>query len=222
MTAPTNLADALASATGGKFVRWDDLGQGVVVEGRIVDVTMRQTYKLKRLPGGKFERNGLDTWDDGNPKMEAAITLRTALRDQDDPDDDGVRILTVNLWSGQKRALVYACRAAGVPEPKPGDQFAAVWTSGAGEAGDPRVFAYRITPGTGLAGALGDTAAAVDPFEAARGEADAIAAASTPGLPVAVPTTAAPQGPATAPNPLAGMNLTPEVLAAIQALAAQK
>lgn len=205
MTAPTSLADALAG--GGKFIKWDHVGQGVVIAGRVLDVQMRQTRKLKRLPGGSFEVQGPDTWDDGSPKMEAAITVQTDARD--DADDDGARTLTVNLWSGQKRALSDACRKAGVPEPRPGDTFAAVWTSGAGEAGDPRVFAYQITPGIGLASALGGKPAPVDPFEAAR----------TPGVPVSTPA-AAPQAPVQAANPLAGLGLTPEQLAAIAALTA--
>lgn len=132
------LADALAGS--GQYVKWDDLGVGAEVSGTVTGVQMRQARK--------FQSTDLDYWDDGAPKMQAVVTINSpALRDPRDPDDDGTRNITINLWSGQKKALGDACRVAGVKEPTPGDTFAAKWVSGVGRAGDPREYAYRVTPG---------------------------------------------------------------------------
>jgi hypothetical protein len=193
------LADALAG--GGRYVKWDEVGTGVVVSGTVVSVTMRQSRK--------FESTDLDFWDDGQPKMQAVVEIATTLRDAGDPEDDGKRSVVVNLWSGQKRALADACRKAGVPEPRPGDTFAAVWTSGVGKAKDPRVFAYQITPGVGLASVITETAAApvADPFTAAPPAMPADHAMAPP---------AAPAAPLDAAALLA--SLTPEQQAALAAL----
>lgn len=185
------LADALAG--GGQYIKWDEVGQGAVVSGTVVSVTMRQARK--------FESTDLDFWDDGTPKMQAVIEIQTEQRT--DADDDGRRGIVVNLWSGQKRALADACRKADVGEPRPGDTFAAVWTSGVGKAKDPRVFAYQVTPGTGLAASLTPEPAAVDPFTAAP---DFVKPAPAP---------------AADPASVLG-SLSPEQLAALAALQAAK
>lgn len=195
------LAEALAG--GGLYVKWDEIGQGTIVSGTVTDVTMRQSRK--------FESVDLDFWDDGTPKMQAVIEIQTEQRV--DADDDGRRSVVVNMWSGQKRALADACRKAGVPEPRPGDTFAAVWVSGVGKAKDPRVFAYQITPGSGLAASIAEPAAAqpapVDPF----------ATAPAPAVPPAQPPAPAAAG---AVDPAALLaSLTPEQVASLAALQAQ-
>lgn len=172
----STLADALKG--GGAFYKWDEIGQGTVVGGVVTDVIIRQARK--------FESVDLDFWDDGTPKMQAVIEVQTDQRD--DADDDGKRSLTINLWSGQKRALADACRVAGVAEPTPGDTFSAVWTSGVGKAKDPRVFAYKITPGSGLGGVLAEQPKA-DPFAGAP--AAPAAAAPAPAAAAANPVEAA-------------------------------
>ena len=192
------LADALAG--GGKFIKWKEIGQGTIVTGTVTDVKMRQTRKIKRQ-NGAYVDDGPATWDDGSPKMEAVIELATTMRDGG--DDDGSRSLSINLWSGQKRALADACRKAGVPEPRPGDTFSAVWTSGAGDVEEPRQFAYQVTPGTGIASAIADAPKA-DPFAA----------------PAPAPAMPAEHAMAPKADPLAGF--TPEQLAALAALAAQQ
>lgn len=142
----TSLADALTG--GSRFIKWDDFEKGQSVTGVITDVEMRQARK--------YQSTDLDFWDDGKPKMQAVITFTTSLRDPQDPDDDGSRAIGINLWSGQKRALVAACKDAGVAEPQPGQEFTATWVSGVGKSGDPRVFTYKLGPATsGLGGALG-------------------------------------------------------------------
>lgn len=130
----TTLADALAS--GARFVKWDDLGKGSAVTGTIQSVEMRQARK--------YQSTDLDFWDDGKPKMQALITMSTTQRDAADPEDDGTRSVSINLWSGQKAALVEACKKAGVAEPQVGQSFTATWVSGVGKAGDPRVFAFSL------------------------------------------------------------------------------
>ena len=137
------IADALAS--GGTYLKWEH--PGTTYTGIITDVTMRQSRK--------YESTDLDTWDDGTPKMQVVLTLATDYRDQAQQDDDGTRMISINLWSGQKKALVAACKAAGVGEPQVGQRFTATHVSGIGNAKAPRVFEYTLTAGpSGVAAAL--------------------------------------------------------------------
>ena len=137
------IADALAS--GGTYLKWEH--PGTTYTGIITDVQMRQSRK--------YESTDLDTWDDGTPKMQVVLTIATDYRDQAQQDDDGTRMISINLWSGQKKALVAACKAAGVGEPQVGQRFTATHVSGIGNAKAPRVFEYTLTAGpTGVAAAL--------------------------------------------------------------------
>mgnify|MGYP002131168379 CR=1 FL=1 len=82
--------------------------------------------------------------------------------------------------------MVEAMRNAGARDVKPGDQFSAVWVSGAGRTGDPRVFAYKLEPGAGkLADSLASALAApkADPWA----EHQAPVAAPAPVVAPAVP-----------------------------------
>ena len=136
------IADALAS--GGTYLKWEH--PGTTYSGIITDVTMRQSRK--------YESTELDTWDDGTAKMQVVLTLATDYRDSGE-DDDGTRMVSINLWSGQKKALVAACKAAGVPEPQVGQRFTAVHVAGIGNAKAPRVFEYSLVAGpTGVAAVL--------------------------------------------------------------------
>ena len=136
------IADALAS--GGTYLKWEH--PGTTYTGIITDVTMRQSRK--------YESTDLDTWDDGTAKMQVVLTLATDYRDSGE-DDDGTRMISINLWSGQKKALVSACKAAGVPEPQVGQRFTATHVAGIGNAKAPRVFEYTLASGpTGVAAAL--------------------------------------------------------------------
>jgi hypothetical protein len=154
------IADALAS--GGTYLKWEH--PGTTYTGIITDVTMRQSRK--------YESTDLDAWDDGTPKMQVVLTLATDYRDKSQQDDDGTRMVSINLWSGQKKALVAACKAAGVPEPQVGQRFTAVHVAGIGNAKAPRVFEYILVNGpTGVAAVL-----EVEPTEAPA----ATGAASTP------------------------------------------
>ena len=137
------IADALAS--GGTYLKWEH--PGTTYTGIITDVTMRQSRK--------YESTELDAWDDGTPKLQVVLTLATDYRDQAQQDDDGTRMISINLWSGQKKALLAACKAAGVPEPQVGQRFTATHVSGVGNAKSPRIYEYTLAAGpTGVAAAL--------------------------------------------------------------------
>ena len=137
------IADALAS--GGTYLKWEH--PGTTYTGIIIDVAMRQSRK--------YESTELDAWDDGTPKLQVVLTIATDYRDQAQQDDDGTRMISINLWSGQKKALVAACKAAGVGEPQVGQRFTATHVSGIGNAKAPRVFEYTLSAGpTGVAAAL--------------------------------------------------------------------
>ena len=137
------IADALAS--GGTYLKWEH--PGTTYTGIITDVAMRQSRK--------YESTDLDTWDDGTPKMQVVLTIATDYRDQSQQDDDGTRMASINLWSGQKKALLAACKAAGVPEPQVGQRFTATHVSGVGNAKSPRIYEYTLAAGpTGVAAVL--------------------------------------------------------------------
>jgi hypothetical protein len=64
-------------------------------------------------------------------------------------------MLAINLWSGQKKSLIAACKAAGITEPQVGQQFVVTHTGGIGNAKSPRKFTYVLTDGpSGVAGVL--------------------------------------------------------------------
>lgn len=150
----TSIADALKG--GGSFLKWSET-PGTTYTGVITEVTLRQARK--------FESTEPDFWEDGSPKMQVVITLATEYRDDRNPDDDGSRQVAINLWSGQKRSLVAACKAAGVAEPAVGQRFTATHVSGIGTAKNPRVFEYRLEAGPSPAAALLAVADQVTPQE---------------------------------------------------------
>lgn len=135
---------------GGAFLKWETPGTSYT--GTITSVELRQARK--------FESTDLDFWDDGSPKMQCLLTLATSYRDPGHDDDDGTRMLSINLWSGQKKALVAACKAAGVAEPEVGMTLTATHTEGIGNAKNPRVFQYTLAPGASGVAAVLETEAA--------------------------------------------------------------
>ena len=145
------ISDALAS--GGTYLKWEH--PGTTYTGIITDVAMRQARK--------YESTELDTWEDNTPKMQIVITLTTDYRDQAQQDDDGTRMASINLWSGQKKALVTACKAAGVTEPGIGQRFTVTHVSGIGNAKSPRVYEYTLTAGPSEVAAVLDVQPAAAP-----------------------------------------------------------
>lgn len=136
------LADLLKNS--GTYINWETQGNTPVV-GTINSISERQSRK--------FQTDEMDFWDDGSAKMQWVINLATDHRN-DDPDDDGTRIIIINQWSGQKKSMTIAMREY-VDEPVTGDGFTATWSSGIGRAGDPRTFTYTFKKGsTGSLGSL--------------------------------------------------------------------
>ena len=148
------ISDALAS--GGTYLKWEH--PGTTYTGIITDVNMRQARK--------YESTELDTWEDNTPKMQIVITLTTDYRDQAQQDDDGTRMASINLWSGQKKALVTACKAAGVTEPTVGQRFTVTHVTGIGNAKSPRVYEYTLTAGPSEVAAVLDVQPAAAPAAA--------------------------------------------------------
>lgn len=146
----TTVSDLLAG--GGTYLKWETPGTSYT--GTITDVTARQSRK--------YESTELAFWDDGSPQMQVLISLATDYRDGENGDDDGARQVSINLWSGQKKALIAACKAAGVSEPVIGMKFKATHTEGIGIAKSPRVFVYELTAGPSLV----ESALAVPPAPA--------------------------------------------------------
>jgi len=130
---------------GGAFLKWENPGTSYT--GIITDVEARQNKK--------FDSPDMAFWEDGSPQMQCLLTLATDYRDASREDDDGTRLLAINLWSGQKKSLIAACKAAAVQEPQVGQVFTATHVSGVGNAKAPRVFEYVLAAGpTPVAGLL--------------------------------------------------------------------
>ncbi len=129
----------------GAFLKWENPGTSYT--GIITDVEARQNKK--------FDSPDMAFWEDGSPQMQCLLTLATDYRDASREDDDGTRLLAINLWSGQKKSLIAACKAAGVSEPQVGQTFTATHVSGVGNAKAPRMFEYVLAAGpTPVAGLL--------------------------------------------------------------------
>ena len=155
---------------GGAFLKWENPGTSYT--GTITAVEARQNKK--------FDSPDLAFWEDGSPQMQCLLTLATDYRDASREDDDGTRMLAINLWSGQKKSLIAACKAAGVSEPQVGQAFTATHVSGVGNAKAPRMFEYVLAAGpTPVAGLLevapdpapqpaAPAAAAANPVETAK------------------------------------------------------
>ena len=193
------IADALSS--GGSYLKWEH--PGTTYTGIITDVQMRQARK--------YESTDLDTWEDNTPKMQIVITLNTDYRDQAQQDDDGTRMASINLWSGQKKALVAACKAAGVTEPGIGQQFTVTHVSGIGNAKSPRVYEYTLTAGpTGVAAVLDVEPAAAPAPAAATGSTPVDTARELLALGMTTPEVAKASGlPETVVAALANMTAAP-------------
>lgn len=126
-----------------QYVKWAEKGQ--TITGEIIDVKRRQETV--------FGSGEPAEWPNGDPKLQAVFVLQTDERDPDLDDDNGQRNLVVNLYTGQRRALIAGCKAAGIEEPTIGMRMTAAWEDGAGTAASPRLFRYEFAPGKGpLAG----------------------------------------------------------------------
>ncbi len=110
----TNAYDILMGA-GGKSAKFEAIGDSVV--GYIVSIETRQRTDIKT--GEPL------TWPDGNPKMQAVITLETELHEDD--EDDGMRSVYMPIPSQMQSALAAAVRKAGERAPADGGKLAVTW-----------------------------------------------------------------------------------------------
>lgn len=89
-----------------------------------------------------------ETWDDGNPKMQAVITLRTDERDESIENDNGVRRLFVGS-KGMREAIAAAVKKSGAPGLAVGGKIGVKFTREAeGENGlnPSKVYAAKYEP----------------------------------------------------------------------------
>ena len=89
----TNFDELLAGGSSSAFNKNSAVGD--TVTGPIISATSRQvTDYVTKAP---------ETWDNGDPKLQAVITIQTGLRT--DENDDGARSVYVKLWGLDKQAL---------------------------------------------------------------------------------------------------------------------
>lgn len=77
---------------------------GDTVGGQVLEEPTQQQQR-------DLESNELQTWPDGNPKMQLVVTVQTDLRDPEVDDDDGKRRIYVK--GAMKKAVQDAVLAAG-------------------------------------------------------------------------------------------------------------
>jgi hypothetical protein len=117
------LRDAIkqSGAKAGSFTTMGDKISGVVIAAEL-----RQARS--------FDTGKLETWDNGDPKENAVVTISTDLRDADDAHDDGTRAVYVKWWGDQRLAFIQTVKQAtrNLPEDQqdvmPGGWFSAQWT----------------------------------------------------------------------------------------------
>ncbi|WP_217182676.1 hypothetical protein [Streptomyces sp. AC495_CC817] len=150
------LDDLLAG--GGKTAKFERPGQ--TWSGVVTKAEPRQATN--------FDTGKPDFWEDGQPKMQAVVSIQTDLRE--DETDDGVRAIYIKMWGDQKKAFRLAAQQAG-GAPQPGDTFTATYYAD-GEKPQrgfaPKLFRYEIKKASALDAALGVHApAASAPTQAA-------------------------------------------------------
>jgi hypothetical protein len=96
--------DANALIMGNSIPSATFLEIGAVHEGTILGLDVKQAKK--------FGTQDLDFWPDGQPKMQAVVTLRTNERDAEIENDNGARRLYVGS-KGMKDAIAAAVKKAG-------------------------------------------------------------------------------------------------------------
>lgn len=128
--------------------------QGETVTGPIVSAVQRQVTD--------FVTKQPETWDNGDPKMQAVITIKTDQRIDD--NDDGARSIYVKTWGLDKISLIQAVQEAGFGSDvnaalAAGNIFTATFTGTQPSkfGSDQKLYAYRIQK----AGNLGKLAGAI-------------------------------------------------------------
>ena len=158
-----DLNDALAT-NGGATLKPDTIGE--TLGGIIVATEVRQMTD--------FATGKPDSWDDGKPKNQIVVTVKTGEKTDDGDDEHGN--VYIKTWGDQKQALVTAIKATGLSDANaalaPGNDFRITYR-GEKPNDNPRfnaskLYEYTITPRANIGGALDDTPAAV-PDPAAGG-----------------------------------------------------
>lgn len=90
-----------------------------------------------------------ETWDDGNPKMQAVITIRTDVRDPQIENDNGVRRIFVGS-KGMREAIAAAVKKSDATELKVGGKIGVKYTRDGDEnengLNPPKVYAAKYEP----------------------------------------------------------------------------
>ena len=150
-----DLNDALAT-NGGVTLKPDTIGE--TLGGIIVATEVRQMTD--------FATGKPDSWDDGKPKNQIVVTVKTGEKTDDGDDEHGN--VYIKTWGDQKQALVTAIKATGLSDANaalaPGNDFRITYR-GEKPNENPRfnavkLYEYKITPRANLGGALDDTPAA--------------------------------------------------------------
>lgn len=147
-----DLNDALAT-NGGATLKPDTIGE--TLGGIIVATEVRQMTD--------FSSGKPDFWDDGKPKNQIVVTVKTGEKTDDGDDEQGN--VYIKTWGDQKQALVSAIKATGLGDANtalaPGNDFRVTY-KGEKPNENPRfnaikLYEYKITPRADLGGALDDT-----------------------------------------------------------------
>jgi len=113
---------------------------GTIHEGVITNLDVMQARK--------FGTKDLDFWPDGSPKMQAVITLKTAERDPEIDNDNGMRALYVSS-KGLREAIAQAVKKAGAEGLAVGGSLGVKYTRDGdrtGGANAPKVYGAKYEP----------------------------------------------------------------------------
>lgn len=127
---------------GVKFASYGDTGSGPI----IVEPTVEQQRD--------YDTGKPLTWDDGNPRLQLVVTIKTQLRDPSIPDDDGTRRLFVR--SGMRAAVQKAIKDAGVDSLDVGGELTVTYTHDDGRTKQYKAVYVPPKPGAAAASYLAD------------------------------------------------------------------
>jgi len=126
---------------------------GTVWAGVVQSVEVRQV---------RDDDGNVETWDNGDPKQQVVVAIKTDQRDPERPNDDGVRGIYIKWWKEQRKALRECLEAAGVDDIEPGGLFAAKYV---GDGAQPqnkmlspaKLMQYEYKPPSPTAGLFGSS-----------------------------------------------------------------
>ena len=110
--------------------------------GPIVKLEATQMRKFDKKTNRPTDE--LDYWDNGDPKMQAVVTVRTQHRDASDPSDDGQRKLYISSRY-QQNAVKAAVKNAGKRQLEIGGVLSLTYTHEAPSEAGPLAKFYEVT-----------------------------------------------------------------------------